>query len=455
MTYGRLGKREILEGPMYPLIFKMAIPIIINNIIQTLYNLADGMFVSMISSEHFAATSFVWPVNYLFISIGAGLAIAGTSIISNILGSGDQKKAKEYAAQLISITFILSLVFTLIGYYFTPNIISMMGAVGNFYEYSVIYLRITFLNIPFMFYFLNVNSIMSAQGDTITPTILAAITAILNIVLDPIFIFTFNQGIAGAAYATLISWAVLAVISYIFLMRNERLIKPDFEDFKFDNAKIKHILEIAIPSSIGQSGTAIGFIVLNVFIRSYGTAILASFSAVNRITSLITQATMGIGAALTAIVGQNLGAKKIDRALEAFKKSLIIAITIGLVGGVLMAIFNKGVINFYIRSKDNMEVIYEARKYLLYTCAVLPFLASFTVFQGLFQGSGKTKYSMIMDISRLWAIRIPLILILGKFTNLGSEGIWISMNISNVVICGYGYIIYKSNLWLDEEMEFV
>ena len=120
-----------------------------------------------------------------------------------------------------------------------------------------------------------------------------------------------------------------------------------------------------------------------------------------------------------------------------------------------MAIFNKEVIDFYMRSKDDMRVILEARVYLLYTCAVLPFLAIFIVFQGLFQGSGTTKYSMIMDISRLWLIRIPLIIILGKYSNMGSEGIWLSMSISNVVVCGYGYYVYKRNLWLDEGIKFV
>ena len=437
----------ILKGSIYKILLTLSIPIMINSVIQTLYNLVDGVYVSAISSVHFAATAFVWPVNFLFISLGIGLSIAGTSLLSQLVGKGDLNRAREYASQLMVITFLSSLVFVVLGYLISPHIIKLMGGTGEFAEYANIYLRITFLDLPFMFLYFNINSIMNAQGNTVTPTILSAISAIINIILDPIFIFTFNWGIAGAAWATLISRAILAIVGYIMLFNKNNKIIPNFRKFKFNKEIIKEIVHVGIPSTIGQSGASLGFIVLNGFIGSYGTATIAAFGMVNRITSLIMQPAMGIGSALTAIVGQNMGADQIDRVKEAFQKALKLTIIIGVLGGLLLIIFDDQIINFFIQSKDDYSVIELSIIYLFYTSLSMPLMGIFSVFQGLFQGSGHTKYSMAMEVGRLWFVRLPMILLFKYFTNFGSTGIWFSMSFSNLVVCLYGYWMYKKDGW--------
>lgn len=437
----------ILKGSIYKILLTLSIPIMINSVIQTLYNLVDGVYVSAISSVHFAATAFVWPVNFLFISLGIGLSIAGTSLLSQLVGKGDLNRAREYASQLMVITFLSSLVFVVLGYLISPHIIRLMGGTGEFAEYANIYLRITFLDLPFMFLYFNINSIMNAQGNTVTPTILSGISAIINIILDPIFIFTFNWGIAGAAWATLISRAILAIVGYIMLFNKNNKIIPNFRKFKFNKEIIKEIVHVGIPSTIGQSGASLGFIVLNGFIGSYGTATIAAFGMVNRITSLIMQPAMGIGSALTAIVGQNMGADQIDRVKEAFQKALKLTITIGVLGGLLLIIFDDQIINFFIQSKDDYSVIELSIVYLFYTSLSMPLMGIFSVLQGLFQGSGHTKYSMAMEVGRLWFVRLPMILLFKYFTNFGSTGIWFSMSFSNLVVCLYGYWMYKKDGW--------
>ncbi len=150
----RNKKDMILNGNMYKTLILLSIPIMINNLIQTLYNLADGIWVSKLGSVQFAATSFVWPVNFLFISIGFGLSIAGTSILSQLLGGDKYEDANEYAEQIIVLSMITSVIFAIIGYIVSPFIIGLMGARGDLAKYSNIYLRITFLDMPFMFLFL-------------------------------------------------------------------------------------------------------------------------------------------------------------------------------------------------------------------------------------------------------------------------------------------------------------
>ncbi|WMM26007.1 MATE family efflux transporter [Tissierella sp. MB52-C2] len=437
----------ILKGSIYNVLITLSIPIIINSLIQTLYNLVDGIWVSKISSVHFAATAFVWPVNFLFVSLGIGLSIAGTSILSQLVGGDKIEETKKYSTQLIAVTLISSLAFTALGYIISPTIIRLMGGTGDLGLYGNIYLRVTFLDLPFMFLFFNINSIMNAQGNTLAPTILSGISAIINVVLDPIFIFTFGWGIAGAAWATLVSRAVLAIVGVMMLFSENNKIRPDFKEFKFDKSIIKEIITVALPSTIGQSGASLGFIVLNGFIGSYGTATIAAYAMVNRITSLVMQPAMGIGSALTAIVGQNMGANQIDRVREAFHKALKLTIIIGTVGCALLIVFDEPIINFFMQSKDDLSVIELSLTYLFYISLSMPLMGIFSVLQGIFQGSGNTKYSMAMEVGRLWFVRLPMILIFKHFTNWGPVGIWFSMSFSNLIVCLYGYWIYRGNRW--------
>jgi len=234
---------------------------------------------------------------------------------------------------------------------------------------------------------------MNAEGNTVFPTVLSAISAVLNMILDPIFIFTFNMGIAGAAIATLLSKAILAIAGVYVLMRRSSKVRPSFKKFKFDVEIIKKIISVALPSSIGQSGSALGFMALNVFIVSYGTATLAAFAMVNRITSLVSQPAMGIGAALTSIIGQNLGCSQLERAKEAFVKAIKLTIGFSALGLIILLAFDKEIIGFFMQSKDDMILLFK------------------------------------------------------NFTNIGSVGIWFSMSFSNLIICIFGYIMYRKGAW--------
>ncbi len=248
----------ILNGEIFKALLTLSIPIIINNLIQTLYNLVDGIWVSKISSVHFAATSFVWPINFLFISLGIGISIAGTSLLSQLVGANRIEDAKKYANQIIMVSLLFAGSFTLLGIVLSPYLIKAMGATGELARLGNIYLRITFLDMIFLFLFFNINSIMNAQGNTVTPTILSGVSALLNVVLDPIFIFIFNWGIAGAAWATLVSRAALAIVGLKMLFGPNNKIKPNLKGFKFNKDILKEIINVGFPSSIGQAGAAIG-----------------------------------------------------------------------------------------------------------------------------------------------------------------------------------------------------
>lgn len=454
-----MGKHDksdlILNGNITKALITLSVPIMINSLIQTLFNLVDGIWVSKLSSVHFAATSFVWPINFLFISLGIGVSIAGTSLLSRLVGAGKIKEAKEYTNQIMAVSLLMSLLFTVVGVLVSPIIIKAMGATGDMASFGNTYLRITFLDMPFLFLFFNINSIMNSQGNTVTPTILSGGAAILNIVLDPIFIFTLNMGIAGAAWATLISRALLAVVGIYMIYNSDNKLKPSFKKFKFNKEILKRVFKVGFPASVGQAGAAIGFIVLNGFVVSYGTATVAAFGMVNRVTSLIMQPAMGLGTALTAIIGQNIGAGQMDRVIASFHKAAKLTTIFGVVGCGFLLLFDQQIVNFFIQSRDDPKVIIEGIEYLRYISFSQPLMGLFSVFQGVFQGTGKTKYSMIMEIGRLWLVRIPMILVFKNYTNMGSTGIWFSMSFSNLIVCVYGFWVYRRGKWKNTEVESI
>jgi len=338
-------------------------------------------------------------------------------------------------------------ILSIAGYLISPLLIQLMGGTGDLYNFSTTYLKLAFLDLPLTFLFFNFTSIMNAQGNTLKPTIIGGLSAILNLILDPILIFNFKMGIAGAAIATILAKAILTMPVIYILIKKSGIIKINFKELRIKKSIVSNIFKVAIPASLGQSGAAMGFIVLNSFVAGYGTSTLAAFGMVNRITALIMQPAMGIGAALTAISGINLGNSNIARVREAFKKSMVVTIMFSLVGLSALLIWDNEVIRFFIQSRDDMSVISQGIIFLRFISFSLPLMGIFGVFQGLFQGSGHTKYSMYMEIGRLWIIRIPMILFFKYFTDFGSVGIWFSMSFSNLLICICGYLIYKRNKW--------
>ncbi len=447
----------ILEGSMRKAILTLSLPLMINNFIQTVYNLVDALWLGRLGAGEFAATTFVWPVIFFFITFGSGISVAGTSVMSQLIGSRRMKEAESYANQLLLIGLVLAAIVSVIGYTTTPLIVNAMGARDDLSVFSVAYLSVTFLGYPAVALAFVMQAILQAQGDTKSFTIISGISALLNMILDPIFIFSeipgiglpgFGLGVSGAALATILSQYSAALIGGFFLWRKSTEIRFSKASMTPDITKLKKLVRIGIPSIVGQSGTSLGFIVLNMFISSYGTATLAAYGLVNRITSLLIQPSMGIGAAIASIIGQNMGAGKVDRVRDCFKSAQRISLLFNLAGSILLFVFSKQLILLFINAKDAGRIMPDALEYIYYSLLIIPMMGSFSIFHGFFQGTGHTEYSMKMSVYRLWLTRIPMILLFGRLTSLGSSGIWISMLLSNVFANVYGFYHYRKENWL-------
>lgn len=451
-------RKLILEGPMNRAIFSLSLPLMLNNLIMTLYHMADSIFVGQLGTTEFAAVSFIGPVMFLFIALGFGIQIAGTSILSQFIGKGEKASADAYAKHILATALFLGLILAGLGILGTPLLVGFMGGTGQLGRLSQDYLRIVFLGTPFQIFFMACQAIMNAQGNTKATTIVNGLSSLVNVILDPFFIFTslpflnlpgLGLGVSGAALATVISQMVLAVFGYYFMLRTSHQINPRRPQAKWDINKFKKIFGVAIPSAAGQSGAAFGFVILNSFIAAYGTDTVAAFSLINRITDMVMMPAMGIGAGLTAIVGQNMGAQNIQRVRLAFKRAALFAA--GIAGlGILAILAVRLQLIYLFTPKASDSVVAQSLDYLYFVALTIPLMGLFSVFQGLFQGSGHTRYSMYMAIGRLWLIRIPMILLLNRFADLGPRAIWLSMTASNIIISLYGWAIYRSGRWKRE-----
>jgi len=436
----------ILNGNIRKVLLTLALPVILANAIQTIYGVVDMFWVSKLADGDIAvaAVNFVGPMIHTSMAFGIGMNIAGTSIISQFIGLDKEREARKVAGQLISFSVLFSLFLALLGLGFGRQLLTALGAEGVILEHGWTYLSIIFLGGPTMFVFFAFQSIKQGQGDTFTPMLLAGSSVILNIVLDPLFMFTFDMGIAGAAWATVVSRALSTVAGLYLLFRTNNGLRVKLRDLRFIPKLLAKIVKIGLPSGIGQSFTGLGFMIMNVFVLSFGDYTIAAFGIGNRINSMILMPAMGIGSALAAVVGQNLGAGQVDRAVKAVRESVLLSVTIMGVGGIAMYFAAPSIIGIF---SDHPVIMEQGVYYLQLITLSIPLMGVFQSFVGCFQGSGHTIMAMIINTGRLWALRVPLILILKYFTPLAEKSVWFAMVGSNFLICIVGLILFLAGRW--------
>ncbi len=371
-----------------------------------------------------------------------GLGVAGTALISQFVGSNQREDARRYATNLFVIATITGLLLNIISFFGAPYIMGMMGAEGYLLENSTLYLQIRSFELTFIFIFFAFTAIRQADGDTITPVVFGVLTMIVNIILSPILISVFNMGVAGAAYATLVANTIIIPFILYQLVFSKNGLTISFKEYKITKIISRSIIKIALPASSGQAITAIGFIIMNTIIISYGTQTVAAFSVGNRIASLVLHPVMAIGGVLAAYIGQNIGNLNVERAKEAFFKTMKLSIGIMIILSSIVLVLREPLATLFL--EGDQVALDLTVKYMFYLIVGLPLMAIFQTFIGVFNGTGYTIYTFIFGVTRLWVLRIPLIFSFKYFTDMGSSGIWTAMLISNFVITFVGFALYRT-----------
>lgn len=452
------NREKILHGNMRSVLLSLALPVMAANAIQTVYGLADTFWVSKLADGDIAvaAVSYIGPMVGVAIALGIGMNIAGISMISQFVGLGRENEPRKVAGQLVSFSFFFSVVLGILGLLFGKQLLAATGAEGLILEYGWEYLQAVFLGGPAMFVFFAFQSIKQAQGDTLTPMLLAGASVILNIILDPVFMFTFDLGIAGAAWATVVTRALSTVVGMYLLFFTDNGLRLNLGDLRFNSKIMGKIVKIGLPSGFGQSIEGIGFMIMNSFVLSFGDYTVAAFGIGNRINNLIFMPAMGLGSALAAVVGQNLGANQIDRAVKAVKESIFLSVTIMATGAVAMFFAAPHIIKIF---SQHPLVLEQGTYYLRLISMSIPLMGIFQAFVGCFQGSGHTLMAMLVTTGRLWALRLPMIILFKYFTPLAEKSVWFAMVGSNLLTCVFAFFLFLSGRWkqkvVDEKEDYI
>ena len=445
MTKEERKRHLILHDPnIYKGLIILSIPLMINNFIKTIHDIIDMYFVADIPNygiESVNAISLTFPVVFTFISLGIGLSAAGTALISQLVGSSQIEMARKYASNLVVLAFISGVLLNVISFFMAGPIMSWMGLTGYEFTESVKYLKIRSFELPVVFLFFAFTAVRQSTGDTVTPVIYGVITMVANIILSPLLITFFQLGVSGAAYATLIANSIIMPFGLMQLFKSKTGITLSASYLILDGEISKKIMKTAIPASFGQAFTAIGFGIMNGILVGYGKQTVAAFSVGNRISSLILHPVMAIGGVLSAYLGQNIGNQNPDRARKTFKKAMVLSVGLMAIGSLIMIPFRGWATGVFI--KNDPVALALAKDYMFFLLIGLPLMGAFQNYLGTFNGTGDTKYTFILTVTRLWILRIPLVFIFKNLTSLDSSGVWYAMLISNLAILFIGMVMYR------------
>lgn len=442
---------SILKG-----IVIMAIPVFLNNLFKSLHDMVDAIFVARIdfqSAEQMdaalAALNIHWPIFAFFMALAAGLGIATVSMVSQFVGAGRKDLATSYASKLVLLAIIVGLLITFI-FFLTSDVILgynlfayLMGARGDALAYAGTYFRIRSYEMVFVFIFIVYQSIRQATGETLRPVILNIMGILVNIFLTWLFINAFNMGIEGAAYATLIAQIIVIPFVIYDLLFSKKHIRIHVSEMTIQKDTITEMSRFAVPASVGQAVSSLGFVVIQSIIIRYGDEVSAGFSVGNRISSLLLNPVMAVSTVLAAYVGLNIGHHQVERAKKSYEISRNLGFALMLVGIAIVIPLRFPIIEFILGTTETKS--YQvAADYGFWILLTQPLMSLFQSYIGLFNGSGKANYTLRMSMARLWGIRIPLIILfMIIFDPNDYRGIWYAMIISNFIILFYGHYLKK------------
>ncbi len=419
------------------------------NILQTAYQLIDTFWLGRIGAGAVAAVSLSFPILFLVLSLGAGLTLAGTVLVAQHKGAKDRSMVDFTASQTVIVVFVVSILLSLIGFFAAEPLMRLIGATPEILRDSVIYFRVSSLGFVFLFLFFVFQSLMRGIGNVKLPMYVVLVTVLLNLVLDPLFIFGFGpvpgSGVAGAAIASIITQGISAVIGLMVLFRGRMGIRIRLQQMNWHLPTVKQLFGLGIPSGLEQSTRATAMVVMVMLVTGFGTNAVAAYGIGSRILSLVIVPALGLAIATTTLVGQNVGANKIKRAKKIGDMSVRIAF-FGLTGiGLLLFLVARPLTAFFVPGDE--RVIEDGTEFIRIMALSFGLLGTQQVLNGVFNGAGFTKASMLISIFSLWVVRFPIAFILSSKTSMGVLGVWWAYPVSYVIATGVAFTYYKMGYW--------
>lgn len=426
----RHDKMELLSSaPVPKALLALGIPIMIGMLINALYNLVDAYFVGGLGESQMGAISVVFPLGQVVVGLGLMFGSGAASYLSRLLGSGKNEAANKVASTALYGSVLIGAALIVGASIFLEPILTMLGATETIMSYAVTYARIYVLSSIFNVFNVTMNNIVSSEGAAKTTMCALLLGAVLNIGLDPVFIYALDMGVAGAAIATAISQFVSTLVYLTYVFRKKSAFTFSIREFAPTKQMMAEILKIGVPTLTFQVLTSVSIALINRAASNYGDAVIAGMGAVTRVTSMGTLVVFGFLKGFQPIAGFSYGAKKFDRLKEAIRRSTIWSTIFCVITGLFMAIFSTQIISAF--TDGNAEMISVGASSLRANGISFILFGFYTVYSSLLLALGKGAAGFFLGACRQGICFVPVILLLPALCGL--NGILYAQPIADAV----------------------
>jgi putative MATE family efflux protein len=487
----------ITEGGLARPLFGLAWPIVVTQLLQVTYNIADTLWLGRLSAEAVGALSLAFPLVFLVLSVGGGFTVAGSTLVAQHTGAeadgedadgeadtndtddtGDTNDADDtdesdtvgdapetgsragrVAGQTIAFVTLLATGLGALGYLGVVPLLGLLPAdaatATDVVPLAADYMRVFFLGTPFLFGFFLFSALMRGYGDTRTPMLVMLLSVAVNVVIDPVLIFGWfgapRLEVAGAAYATVISRGLATVVGLYLLFRTTRGPDVALGHLRLRYERVREIVSIGTPAALEQSTTALAMVALTGMVAAFGPPVVAAYGLGNRLISLVFLPAMGLGRATNTMVGQNLGAGNPDRAERAVGLAAGVAALVMVGVGVVALLAARPVVSVFMTTgtETALRTIDLATEYLRIRAVEFAFIGVFQVLLGAYRGAGNTRTALGFSLVALWLGRVPMVYGFAFLAGLDATGIWIGMTTGHILGALGAGLWFTRGTWKD------
>jgi len=435
--------KDLTEGKPTRLIFYFALPMLLGNVFQQLYNIVDSIIVgNFLGKEALAAVGASFPIIFTLISLIIGVASGSTVIIAQYFGAKNMTNVRKAIDTMYIFLFVASVILSVLGITFSKQIFTLIKLPEEIMPQANTYLRIYLTGLIGFFGFNGTSAVLRGLGDSKTPLYFLILSTVFNIGFDLLFVIVFKWGIAGVALATVISQTGAFISLIIYLNRNHEVVKFTLKKLRWDRDIFHKSLKIGLPTGFQHTFVSLGMMALFGIVNTFGTNVIAAYSVAGRIDALALLPAMNFAQALSTYTGQNIGANKTERVAAGVTSTFLMSSVITLLVMAVVILFSSFMMNLFT---DDKNVISIGVEYLrIVSTFYLLFTAMFTI-SGVMRGAGDTLIPMFITLFSLWVIRIPAAWLLSQ--RFGETGIWYAVPVAWGIGAIFSYIYYRTGKW--------
>ncbi len=435
--------RDLTIGHEGKQIFVFALPMLLGNVFQQLYNIVDTIIIGQyIGKDALAAAGASFPVIFVLVSLVIGITIGTNIIIAQYYGAKDIKNVKKAIDTTFIFLFFASLILTILGLTLSEYVFRLISLPEDLIPMAMQYFNVYAAGLIFMFMYNATSAVLRGLGDSMTPLYFLIISTILNIIFDLVFVLVFNWGVSGVAFATVLAQAISFFMAIVYLNRTHKVINFHLSGLTFDRGIFAKSIKIGVPSGLQHTFVALGMMALISIVNAFGTATIAAYTIAVRIDSFAAMPAMNLSRALSTFVGQNIGAGKIPRVRKGLIYTLIMTSIISIMVTLAAYLFGSEIMGIFTSDK---EVIGIGHTYLIIVSSFYLVFSAMFVTNGVLRGAGDTLASMFITLLSLWVLRIPLSYLLSE--SYGATGIWWGIPIAWIFGLIASLLYYRSGRW--------